>query len=190
MCCRAQLCRYLHQGQGQPAFFVPKQFMGSFPSAWLWLDCAAVQSLLSLFPTFLTPRHLSFPSLTHSQLLHYSPSLLQGLLPIPLPTFAGFSPPGVISGEQCPSCLSQELHSHTTHDPAAPMTHLFPDPLHPSSSMLGVIVNLGVKAGFYGCADSSVLRAELCYANASSSWWQAEGEQTNEPRKDSGAEML
>lgn len=56
--------------------------------------------------------------------------------------------------------------------------------------MLGVIVNLGVKAGFYGCADSSFLRAELCYVNASSSWWQEEEEQTNGPQKGSGAEML
>lgn len=53
--------------------------------------------------------------------------------------------------------------------------------------MLGVIVNLGVKAGFYGCADSSFLGAELYYVNASSSWWQEEEEQTNE---DSGTEML
>lgn len=83
------------------------------PSAWLWLDSAAVQSLPSLFPTFLTTWHLSFLSLMLSPLLHYSPSLLQGLLWIPLPTSPGFSPPGVMSGEECPSSFS----------PGAPFPH-------------------------------------------------------------------
>lgn len=109
-------------GAGTTNILCSQTVHGELPSAWLWLDCSAVQSLLSLLPTFLTPWHLSFPYLTLSQLLHYSPSLLQGLLPIPLPTSPGFSPPGVISVH--PVFPRSSIPTPHT-DPAAPWLIFF-----------------------------------------------------------------